>query len=99
MYTGDLIDAQEAQRIGLVSRVVPNDELTKVSRELATKIAKKPPVAIDLVKRAVYRNILSDLGESLKFTELGLQLCYRTEDHKEAVASYIEKREPHYKGQ
>ena len=98
MYTGEVIDAREAERIGLVSRVVPNNDLMKVSKELATRIAKEPPVAIGLIKRTVYRDILSDLGEALKFEDLGRNFCYRSEDHKEAVAAYLEKREPHFKG-
>ncbi len=98
MYTGDIIDASEAERIGLVSRVVPDDDLMKVTGELANKIAKGPPLAIELMKRAVYRDIVSGLGASLDFETYAQNICYRSEDHKEGVASFLEKREAHFKG-
>lgn len=98
MYTGDIIDVREAERIGLVSRVAPDDDLMKVTRELATKIAKGPPIAIELMKRAVYRDILSDLGTKLDFETYAQNVCYQSEDYKEGVSSFFEKREAHFKG-
>ena len=98
MYTGDIIDAREAERIGLVSRVVPNDDLMRVTKELATKIAKGPPIAIELMKRAVYRDILSGLGAKLDFESYAQNICRQSEDHQEGVTSFLEKREAHFKG-
>ncbi len=98
MYTGDVIDAREAERIGLVTRVVPHDSLMKVTRELAAKIASGPPIAIELAKRAVYRELISGLKTKLELESYAQNICYATEDHKEGVASFLEKREAHFTG-
>ena len=75
-----------------------DDDLMKVTRELATKIAKGPPIAIELMKRAVYRDILSRLDTKLDFESYGQGICHQSEDHKEGVASFLEKREAHFRG-
>ncbi len=98
IYTGDTIDAREAERIGLVSRVVPDDELMKVTRELATKIAQGPPIAIRLIKRAVYRDILRELPIKMDFDSYASGICYQTEDREEGIRAFLEKRQPRFKG-
>ncbi|MFC1985031.1 enoyl-CoA hydratase/isomerase family protein [Chloroflexota bacterium] len=98
LYTDDIIDAREAERIGLVSRVVPHDELMPVVKELAGKIAKGPSVALELTKRAVYKALSNDLESQLDFEHWGQSVCYLTEDHKEAIQAAIEKRDAVFKG-
>ncbi len=98
MYTGDTIDAREAERIGLVNRVVPDDELMKATRELATKIAQGPSISIRLIKRAVYRDILGELPIKMDFESYAISICSQTEDRKEGIRSFLEKRQPHFKG-
>lgn len=98
MLMGDTIDAREAERLGIVNRVVPHNELMNAARELAMRIAKGPSVAIELIKRGVYKGIDNDLESELDYESLAQRICFQTEDFKEGVASFIEKRPPQFKG-
>ena len=98
MCTGDMINAEEAERIGLVSRVVPQDKLMEEVRELAEKLAKGPPIAIGLIKRAAYKSLDNNLEQQIDFEDYAQSLCFKTEDHKEGARSFMEKREPDFKG-
>lgn len=98
LCTGEMIDAGEAERIGLVSKVVPPDELMPAAKEMADTLSKGPTVAIKLVKRAVYKGIHNDLLTQLDFESYGQNICRNTEDHREGVKSFIEKRTPQFKG-
>ena len=97
-FTGDIIDAKEAERIGLVTKVVPHDNLMKVTNELASKIAKGPSIAIELMRRGMYRALDNDLDTQLDFESYAQNICRGTEDFKEGVSSFREKREAHFKG-
>lgn len=96
--TGDSIDALEAERIGLVSSVVPEDELVPRAKALALKLASGPSVSIELMKRAIYRGIHNDLERQLDFESYAQNICRQTEDHREAVKAFAEKRQPSFKG-
>lgn len=98
IYTGDMINAAEAERIGLVSRVVPHDKLMAVSMELATKIARGASVAIEFSKRAIRHGLSADIKSQLDFETRGQDLARQTEDHAEGVKSFGEKRPPAFKG-
>jgi len=98
MYTGDIIDAREAERIGLVSRVVPQEELMPKAKELAGRIAKGPAVALEITKRSVYKALTNDIDSQVDYELWGQGVCYQTEDHKEAIQAAAEKREPVFKG-
>lgn len=99
MLTGKLIDAAEAERLGIVSQVVPPEELLRVSQELAAKIAEQPAVAVELTKRLVYRSMLRDIDHHLDWETYAQQLCFNTEDHKESTLAFLEKRpQPKFKG-
>ena len=98
MATGEIIDAQEAERIGLVTRVVAHNDLMSKAKELASKMAKGPSAAIELMKRGVYKGIQNDLLTQLDFESYAQKLCFKTEDHKEAVKAFRDKREPLFKG-
>jgi len=97
-FTGEVIDAPEAERIGLVSRVVPPEELMARAKELARKIAANPPISVELAKRVMWEKVRSQLRETLIFESYAQGLCRTTQDQKEAVKAFMEKREPVFKG-
>ena len=99
IWTGDMIDAKEAEHIGLVTMVVPHDELESATKELAEKIAKGPPLAIQSAKRAIYEGLKTDLETNLKYTTAIRQELLKTQDHKEGTTAFVEKREPVFKGE
>lgn len=98
MMTGDIIDAREAERIGMVNKVVPHDMLMAEARALAEKLASGPLIALSFTKRAAYHGLLHNLREQLQFESWGQSVCRRTEDFKEGVTSFLEKRPPNFQG-
>jgi 2-(1,2-epoxy-1,2-dihydrophenyl)acetyl-CoA isomerase len=97
--TNDPLSAADAERIGLVSRVVPRDELDAATRDLAVRLAAGAPRALALTKRALRRALESSLDETLDY-EADLQgVAGRTRDHAEGIAAFIEKREPRFEGE
>jgi enoyl-CoA hydratase/carnithine racemase len=99
ILTGDMIDAAEAERIGLVNRVVPHDDLMKSARELAVKIAKNPPLAVAMAKADIYKAMEEkDIIKQMKREEKTQEVLINTEDFMEAATAFLEKREPSFKG-
>ncbi|MFC1968136.1 enoyl-CoA hydratase/isomerase family protein [Chloroflexota bacterium] len=98
IFTGDPINAREAERIGLVNKTVPAEELVATARDLARKLASGASVAIGLSKRAINKGLDTDLRSGLEYEIYGQTLCLQTEDRKEGVKAFLEKREPQFKG-
>jgi enoyl-CoA hydratase/carnithine racemase len=98
LFTGDIIDAHEAERIGLVSRVVPHDDLISTATALAEKIANNPPLAVRHLKEGLRRSVYGDVNALGEYVGNSLAYLFTTEDHKEGAQSFIEKREPVFKG-
>jgi len=96
-FTGDIIDAAQAEKIGLVEKVVPSKELISSAEELAKRLANGP-VAIGSIKKAIHESLRMTMETSLDYiSKLQYQLVH-TEDHKEAVTAWLEKRKPVFKG-
>ena len=97
-YTGDRIDGKEAYRMGLVSKVVPDDDLMEAALELAKRLAQGPTQSYSLIKYLVHRSMDLSLEESLQLAHAAQEQARTTEDHKEAVQAFLEKRRPVFKG-
>ena len=98
LFTGDVIDAAEAERIGLVLKTVPHDELMGAARTIADKIAANPPLAVQHLKEGLNKTTYGEHREIGAWISHTLGLLFQTEDHKEGVASFLEKRNPEFKG-
>jgi enoyl-CoA hydratase/carnithine racemase len=98
IFSGDLIDAQEALRIGLVNRVVPYDCLQTETQELSQRIARNAPLPIALAKRGLQRFYEMSLAQALDYEALALSVCSNSEDMKEGFKAFLEKREPKFRG-
>jgi enoyl-CoA hydratase/carnithine racemase len=98
LFTGDVIDASEAARIGLVSRVVAHDALLPTARELAARIAANPPLALRFLKEGLRRSATSDVRETGRFVTQSLAQLFATEDHREGVQAFLEKRTATFHG-
>jgi enoyl-CoA hydratase/carnithine racemase len=98
LMTGDTIDAQQAERIGLINKVVPHDQLMEEVMNLAKRLANGPGLAIRGTKHAINKRIWNDMNLAL---DIGLALEERSarhDDHKEAAKSFVEKRAPENTG-
>lgn len=98
MYLSDKIDATEAHRIGLVQRVVPDEQLATLARDIATRIARGPRVAYRYMKRNLNAAEEGSLEQLLDMEALHLTRTRYTEDHREAAQAFAEKRAPEFKG-
>jgi 2-(1,2-epoxy-1,2-dihydrophenyl)acetyl-CoA isomerase len=98
MFTGDLIDAREAERLGLINRVLPAAELPRYSRDLAERLARGPTRAIGLCKRTLNVGLVADLATVLEAEAEGQGLASQTEDHWEGVQAFLEKRPAKFVG-
>lgn len=97
-FTGEAIDAEEALACGLVSKVVPADELMAAAGDLAERIAHNPPQALRMAKRLLREGQHVRLDTLLQMSAAYQAMAHQTEDHKEAIEAFFEKRTPDFKG-
>jgi 2-(1,2-epoxy-1,2-dihydrophenyl)acetyl-CoA isomerase len=98
MWTGDLIDAAEALRLGIVSRVVPAERLFEETLQFAERLARGPAVALAEIKRSVRGALGYTLEQALQREIEAQERCWNTQDAREGFAAFLAKREPRYEG-
>lgn len=98
LFTGEQIDAAEAYRIGLVNKVVPHDQLIKAAKEMALKIMSRAQIAVRLNKAAINEGLDMDFESGQAYEAEVFGLCFATEDQKEGMTAFVEKRKANFIG-
>lgn len=96
IYTGEIINAEEALRIGLVNKVVPLEDLMHEAKVMANKIAENAPIAVKLCKDAIDRGIKVDIDRAIMIEVDNFGKCFTTIDQKEGMTAFIEKRSKNF---
>ncbi len=94
IFTADIIDAAEAGRIGMVSRVVPGEELMATAEAMATRIAAQPPISLAISKRMLWTNRFDDLNRLVDIETWGTVVCSESDDHLASVKAFVNKQPP-----
>ena len=98
VLVGETIEAAEAQRLGLVNKVVPVEFLLEEAKAIAGKIAAKPPLAVRFAKEAIQKALNTTLDEGLEYERKSFYLLFSSEDRREGMKAFLEKRKPEFKG-
>lgn len=98
VLTGKMITAEEALQYGLVNKVVPIEHYLQEAKDLAKEIASKPPIAVRLAKEAVLKSFDTTIEGGLEFERKNFYLLFASEDQKEGMKAFLDKRKPEWKG-
>jgi enoyl-CoA hydratase/carnithine racemase len=98
LLTGDVISAEDAYRVGLVNRVVPDGEAVKAAEELAQKIMTNAPIAVEMAKDALEIGKDLPLEHAVQYSQKNCAICFSTKDMKEGMNAFLEKRKPNFAG-
>jgi enoyl-CoA hydratase len=98
LYTGEMIDADTALALGYVVEVMPSDALLPAAMELANTIATGSPHSLGLIKELVYEGLTAPVGEHMGRHTTALAACFKSDDHREGVASFLERRPAEFTG-
>jgi enoyl-CoA hydratase/carnithine racemase len=98
IFSGDVIDAQEAFKLGMVNKLVPHENLMEVTAQMAKRIAGNAPIPVAFAKRGLQNFYKWDLAQALDYESYVLGVTMKTEDIKEGFTAFLEKREPQFKG-
>jgi enoyl-CoA hydratase/carnithine racemase len=99
VFFADVIEADEAERIGIVNRVVPADDLAKVVGEMATRLAALPPVQLAISKRLLNQSFQVSMADALEFEDTAQSMNFASKDTAEAMVAFLQKREPKFTGE
>ena len=99
VFLADIIDAAEAERIGIVNRVVPADDLAKITTELAARLAALPPVQLSISKRLLNQSFSVSMADALEFEDTAQAMNFASKDTAEAMVAFLQKREPKFTGE
>jgi 2-(1,2-epoxy-1,2-dihydrophenyl)acetyl-CoA isomerase len=98
IFSGEVIDAQEAYKLGMVNKLVPHDQLLEEVRKMAERMAKNAPIPIAFAKRGLQNFNQWNLAQALDYESYVLSVTMKTEDIKEGFTAFLQKREPNFKG-
>ena len=98
IFTADILNAQQAERMGLVNRVVPPELLIEKAKDIAKKIARQAPIAIRQAKSAINKGSEMDLNTGLDFEVESVSMTFSTKDKDEGMKAFIERRKPKFQG-
>jgi enoyl-CoA hydratase/carnithine racemase len=98
LMTGEPVDAREAERIGLVNRVVPHEELDAATQTMVQRLASRPPLGLKFTKKALYSGLDKDMKTEFDYEHFAQVTCLLTEDFQEGRRAFIEKRQPVFRG-
>jgi 2-(1,2-epoxy-1,2-dihydrophenyl)acetyl-CoA isomerase len=99
VFLADILSAAEAEHVGIVNRVVPAAELDTEVDMLALRIAKQPPVQLSIAKKQLNQSLSVSMAEALEFEDVAQALAFSSNDTREAMLAFFEKREPRFTGE